>query len=67
MLTTTKRLHEQVAFKTARDAVHAIDRNPRLKSDVREITNSTDYAALLKHLSSLPRPFGVVVVTAKED
>src|ERR1035437_7279052 len=47
MLTTTKRLHEHVAFKTTRDAVHAIERNPRLKSDVREITDSTDYAALL--------------------
>jgi hypothetical protein len=46
--------------------VNAIDRNPRLTSDVREITNSTDYAALLRLLASLPRPF-VVVVTAKED
>ena len=67
MLTTTKRLHEHVAFKTTRDAVHAIERNPRLKSDVREITDSTSYAALLKLFASLPRPFGVVVVTAKED
>jgi hypothetical protein len=47
--------------------VNAIDRNPRLTSDVREITNSTDYAALLRLLASLPRPFVVVVVTAKED
>ncbi len=45
----------------------AIDRNPRLKSDVREVTHPTEYAALLRHLSSLPRPFGIVVVTAKED
>jgi hypothetical protein len=67
MLTTTKHLHEQVAFKTPRDAVHAIERNPRLKTDVREITTSTDYAGLLKLLGSLPRPFGVVIVTAKED
>ena len=67
MLTTTKRLHEQVAFKTTRDAVHAIERNPRLKSDVREIANSTDYAALLKHLAALARPFGIVIVTPKGD
>lgn len=67
MLTTTKRLREQVAFKTTTDAVRAIERNPRLRADVREITTSTDYAALLKLLSSLPRPFGIVVVTAKGD
>ena len=47
--------------------VHAIERNPRLKSDVREITTSTEYAALLKLLGSLKRPFGIVIVTAKVD
>jgi len=35
--------------------------------DVREITNLTEHSALLKLLSPLPRPFGVVVVTAKGD
>ena len=64
-LTTTTRLNEHVAFKTTRDAIQAFDRNPRLKSDVREIADSMSYAALLKLLGSLPRPFGVVVVTAR--
>jgi RNase P protein component len=65
-LTTTKRLQEQVAFKTTRDAIRAIERN-HLKSEVREITDSMSYAALLKWLAALRRPFGIVIVTAKGE
>ena len=30
------------------------------------ISTSTEFQALVKHLTALPRPFGIVVVTPKE-
>jgi len=66
-LTTTKTLTEQVAFKTPQDAIRAIQTNSKLKADVREIATSSDFQTLLKHLTALPRPFGIVVVTTKEN
>ena len=56
---------EAVAFKNARDAMRALQNNQLLNTDVREITNSTEYQALLKTLASLPRPFGIVIATPK--
>ena len=64
-LTTTKQLHEQVAFKTVSDVTRALQ-NAKLKSDVREIVSSTEYQTLVKHLGALKRPFGVIIVTPKE-
>ena len=58
MLATTKRLRTG-RVRTTKDAVRAIEHNP-LQAEVREITNPTDYAALLKLLSA-PRLFGIVV------
>lgn len=65
-LTTTKTLKEQVAFKTPQDAIRAMQSNPKLKADVREIATSSDFQTLVKQLTALSRPFGVVIVTPKE-
>ena len=66
-LITKKTLKEQVAFKTPQDAIRAIQSTPKLKADVREIATSTDFQTLVKHLTALSRPFGIVVVTPKEN
>lgn len=64
--TRTKKLNEQVEFKTPHDAIRAIQSTPTLNADVREISTSTAFQALVEHLTTLPRPFGIVVVTLKE-
>ena len=66
-LTTKKTLKEQVAFKTPQDAIRAIQSNSKLKADVREIATPSDFQSLVKHLTALPRPFGIVLVTSKEN
>lgn len=66
-LTTTKRLKEQVAFKTPQDALRAIQQHQHLKIQVLEIATSQDLQSLTKSLMSLPRPFGIVIVTPKES
>ena len=65
-VTKTKKLNEQVAFKTPQDAIRAIQSTPTLKTDVRKISTSTEFQLLVKHLTTLPHPFSVVVVTPKE-
>lgn len=65
-VTKTKKLNEQVAFKTPQDAIRAIQSTPTLKADVREISTSTEFQLLVKQLTALTRPFGVVIVTPKE-
>jgi arginyl-tRNA--protein-N-Asp/Glu arginylyltransferase len=57
---------EQVEFKTTRDVVRALQSNQSLTVDVKEITNSTEYQTLLRHLASIKQPFGICVARAKE-
>jgi len=57
---------EAVEFKNVRDVLRTLQRSQSLTVDVKEITNSSEFQALLKHLASIERPFGICIARAKE-
>jgi hypothetical protein len=51
-----------IARRCIRSARHALSKTDTLVVDTKTVVNSTDYAALLKDIRTLPRPFAVWVV-----
>lgn len=66
-MTTTKTLNEFPECKPLLSVIRALRSTPSLTTEVRQIKNSTDYQNLMAHLIGLSRPFGIVLVTVKEN
>ena len=65
--TTTKTLNEHVTFQNIWEAIRAVAFSTTLTTDVREIVSATEYSVLMTDLAAMRRPFGIVIVTPKEN
>jgi hypothetical protein len=65
-LTTTKKTRQDLPFRTIKEAVQAIQNPTLTDASPVLVTSSSEFQALIRKLNDLPRPFGIVVVMAKE-
>ena len=66
-LPPTRKLDVQVTFPNMWEAICAVALSTTLNAEVREIVGPTEYQVLMEDLASLPRPYGIVIVTPKEN
>lgn len=65
-LQATKKIRHDLPFKTLSEAVRAIQNTTLTDASPVLVTNSLEFQTLLRKLSDLPRPFGIVVVKPKD-
>ena len=66
-MTTTKTLNDYPEVKPLLTVIRALRSTPSLTTELRQIENSTDYQNLMAFLNGVPRPFGIVITTLKEN
>lgn len=65
-LQTTKKIRQDLPFKTITEAVRAIQNTTLTQTTVLLLTNSTEHQAFVRKLTDMKRPVGIVVVTPKD-
>ena len=65
--TTTMTPDHPHTFTKIWEAIRAIAFSTTLTTDVREIVSSMEYSVLITDLAAMRRPFGIVIVTPKEN
>ena len=62
-----RKLDVQITFPNLWEAICAVALSTTLNAEVREIVRPMEYQALMEDLASMPRPFGIVSMTPKEN
>ena len=65
-LQTTKKIRQDLPFKTITEAVRAIQNTTLTETTVLLLTNSTEHQAFVRKLADMKRPLGIVVVAPKD-